>query len=180
MSKKRLKQLRATAAHARSFRHPRSPSPSIASSTNVETISSRSPSPYVVDDRDFDEPIYVDSGDESDCGYNGGVCELLPEQMESEVESNDDLWTDNTEGSESSDSDLAEFDKETLEFWQEEASELAARKSAVEMLQEGPKDWRKIESNRELGYNGQSERTRSRRQKEARDRDAKRTAAKTS
>ena len=41
-------------------------------------------------------------------------------------------------------------------------------------------DWKKAEQNRNLGYSGNSKRTRERRAKEARDREASRTEARTS
>ncbi|KAF8265639.1 hypothetical protein EI94DRAFT_1702336 [Lactarius quietus] len=93
--------------------------------------------------------------DKADCGYEGGVDHSISSDDEYEPGLQWEL-----EGGEEWDSDeeLSEYDKEQMERLQE-AVELV-KPTPFEVIALGThKDWRKIEANRSLGYNGQSKRT---------------------
>ncbi|KAJ7824393.1 hypothetical protein B0H14DRAFT_2597283 [Mycena olivaceomarginata] len=72
---------------------------------------------------------------ESDCGYEGGV--------NVDVKSDDEYIPDSEHDSDSTDSDLSEFDEEPTAF-----EELTQKKTS--------KEWKELESNRSLGYTGLS------------------------
>jgi hypothetical protein len=115
------------------------------------------------------EPIFIGSGSESDdevCSWTGGV-NYQP--------SDHDL----TDGSEYSDDDSERYledlnDQELVQHLEcEVQAEIALlqNQTVFEQLQRKATDseWKKAESNRALGYNGQSDRTHRRKNKEARD-----------
>jgi hypothetical protein len=176
MAKKHLKE---AAARARASRWTRnafethSDSPETVPRTESDEFSHGNSSPSH-ENTDNTGWSLTDSESESDCGYTGGV--------------NMDMSDSDEEGSDWVDSDaesLSEFSGSeldvNLEELQQEAEDL--RKPMVNwkiMERKSPKEWAKAEKNRGLGYTGLSDRTRQRREKEARDRAAFWDAAQTS
>ena len=118
-------------------------------------------------------------GSDSDCGYIGGVSVEI-----SESESKSEDWED-SDTDESDDKSLSELSGDDLD---QNMAEIRAELEALQapsmfaMMMEGKtqKQWKKAESDRGLGYNGLSDRTRQRREKNTRDRVASRESARTS
>ncbi|KAH7902939.1 hypothetical protein BJ138DRAFT_1120921 [Hygrophoropsis aurantiaca] len=133
-------------------------------------------------------PIELDLDCLSDCEYTGGVNTMLPSDSEYETDPHSDFEED---GMESDLESLCELEGNELD------ANLAAIGAATCVTQGSqsppttsmhnelliPKtmaSWKKAERNRALGYNGHSERTQRRRDKEARDRAEKREKLKNS
>ena len=113
------------------------------------------------------------SDPDSDCGYAGGVnCDWSDSDSEY-----DEDYTD-MESLEDMDGD--ELDDNLQELKAELEDLFTPTKYDQIMEPKLTTDWKKAEQNRNLGYSGNSKRTRERRAKEARDREASRTEARTS
>ena len=123
------------------------------------------------DSLDSECPVELES--DSDCGYRGGVDHYPSDDGEdteedwSDDESLAELEGDELEASLSVLRNEAEIHSVPSHFWQM-------------MSQRDPKEWKKAEANRALGYNKNSTRTQERRRKEARGREAFKADAKTS
>ena len=119
----------------------------------------------------------IESREESECGYKGGVDYSI---------SSDDKFVLGPQwelegGSEwDSDGELSEYDEEQMESLKKEAAELVKPTPFEEISLTTIKGWRKIEAKRSLGYNGQSSRTKERRQQQERLKESTRKAIKTS
>ena len=110
-------------------------------------------------------PLNVDSEPESECGYKGGVAEFLPEEICSDDEyiTSDSNWLDSSNGM------LSDWDEESLAALREEVISLTVdtdKQTMFDKLQDRQKNWKKIDKNRSLGYNGISEQTQYRHQAE--------------
>src|ERR1700720_2718634 len=110
------------------------------------------------------DPIYIDSESDTDCDYNGGVNCRPDSDDENDRDCSDD-WSDSEEGS------LVEFEDDDLGGLRAELNDLGVTLPYDHVMEnKSAKDWRKVESNRALGYTGTSKCTQQRRAKEARDR----------
>ena len=110
--------------------------------------------------------IEIDSDNNLDCGYKGGVDCVWPEDSsDSEVES-DNGWSDA-----SVDDDLVEMDEDELPPIQ--IPEIFTNLKV-------PINWKKAQSNRKWGYTGTSKRTRQRNDQKAREQEKFRQQAKIS
>jgi hypothetical protein len=160
------------AARARAHRHK--PKPNIPL---TETIPESESFVDAVVDLATD-PIDVDW--QYNCGYNGGV-----NREDSETEYQPGTSSDESESGAESLDDLSGDELElNLQQQRERLAELAAlmRPTPYSQIRD-PKtvhQWAKAEANRALGYNGQSGRTKRRKDKEARDREAFRKQVQTS
>ncbi|KAJ7276724.1 hypothetical protein C8J57DRAFT_1223449 [Mycena rebaudengoi] len=86
---------------------------------------------------------------ESDCGYEGGV--------NVDLESDDEYIPDSEHDSDFTDSDLSEFDEEVLEALKADLASLSKPTPFEKLTQKKTsKEWKELESNRSLGYNGLS------------------------
>ncbi|KAJ3876554.1 hypothetical protein F5051DRAFT_411145 [Lentinula edodes] len=113
------------------------------------------------------EVITIDDDNEdlSECGYEGGVNFMF----ESDSEFDGDVEEDD-EGSEwDSDEELQEYDAKIMEEIREEVADLL-KETPYEKVLLHQKDWKKVEKNRSLGYNGHSIRSKQREDKKRRDR----------
>lgn len=157
------KAQKAAAAHARASRHK----------THLPPIEN---SPI-----DLDETSDTNNMDDMDgeCGYEGGVnC----------------YWSDDSDYESDSDSDWSDGEESVVEFEGEELeANLKELRAEIEVLRQptgyeevsaaskmSMKDWQKVESNRALGYTGNSLRTAQRNAKAARNRERNRAVAKIS
>ena len=131
---------------------------------------------------EFDDMLYFPdsgSGSDSDCGYIGGVSVEI-----SESESKSEDWED-SDTDESDDKSLSELLGDDLD---QNMAEIRAELEALQapsmfaMMMEGKtqKQWKKVESDRGLGYNGLSDCTQQWHEKNAWDRVASRESAWTS
>ncbi|KAJ7704620.1 hypothetical protein B0H16DRAFT_1482618 [Mycena metata] len=114
-----------------------------------------------------------DEDDDYECGYDGGVNVWVSDE---EYDPEDDRDSDFT------DSELSDFDEEMLEALKEELASLAGPGTAFEMLgkTKTKEEWKKVEANRRLGYNGHSERSKFQAAQKARKAEAQRKALKDS
>jgi hypothetical protein len=121
-----------------------------------------------------EDPIQLSDSDDSDCGYEGGVHECLPYDIE------EDLWTE-TDDQSSSEEEMSDLGEEMIKEVQAELA-LLSKPPPYQTIRMGQstKAWSKIEKNRNLGYNGNGRSTKFRKEKEARERGEKRKEAKTS
>ncbi|CAK5284583.1 unnamed protein product [Mycena citricolor] len=137
------------------------------------------PAPIIETVPDIVEIDFLDLSheDDWDIGYEGGV----EAPVECDFDSEDEDYA--VQDSDFTDSELSEFDEEMLEGI---ATKLAAlrdesgSRSTTGSLKMGMStaEWKKAEAVRKLGYLGNSERTRFRKAKEAREREEQRQAAK--
>lgn len=145
-------------AHARAFRHTKH---------------------HPAEPNDAQPASHDDDDAENECVYEGGVnC----------------YWSEDSDYAPDSDSDWSDGDESVVEFEGEELEQnLTALRAEVEALRcptkyeeviaaskMTMKDWRKVESNRALGYTGNSIRTAQRNVKAVRDRERDRITAKKS
>lgn len=173
------KYLLQAAANARAARHPqRDTTPTLSEDEDMSSGDTGAaedvPDFNVPDERQFVslEDCEWDSGD-SDCEYEGGIHNCLPSESE------DYPWTDSDDSG--TDNDLSDFDEETIRELQEELASLS-KPTPYDTLtaQRSQKEWKQVERNRSLGYNGQGRSTKFRKEKDARDRAQAREEAKTS
>lgn len=171
------KSKKAAAARARASRHPQ----------HLSASPSPFPSELAPEDTDpvelqqHAEPIdgfciELDDSDSSpECEYAGGV---NYEASGSDCECNDD--TDLL----SDDDTLSELDGDELEAnlqsLRAELEDLAKPTAYEKICSVGPKHWAQAETNRALGYTGNSSRTKERREQEKREQERQKEAAKTS
>ncbi|KAG1876297.1 hypothetical protein F4604DRAFT_1760712 [Suillus subluteus] len=152
------KAKKTSVAHARAFRHKKH---------------------YPAEPNDAQPAVHDDDDVENECDYEGGVnC----------------YWSEDSDYAPDSDSEWSDGDESVVEFEGEELEQnLTALRAEVEALRYltkyeevsaaskmTMKDWRKVESNRALGYTGNSIRTAQRNAKAVRDREMERIAAKKS
>lgn len=168
--------LLAAASNARAARKKRTHSRSIPSPLQNHSNS-------VPQTRHLDETLNgTQAGDECEleCGYEGGVSNSISSDDEFVLGPHWEL----EDGSEwDSDEELSEYDEEQMESLKTEAAELvkAVKPTPFEEISlTTGKNWRKIEANRSLGYNGQSKRTQERRQQQENLKESTRMATKTS
>ncbi|KAJ6483107.1 hypothetical protein C8R45DRAFT_931736 [Mycena sanguinolenta] len=157
------------AANAQAARHPRRAITPI-SSEDEDMSSGEAGAAEDVPDFDMpDESQFVsledcdwDSGD-SDCEYEGGIQDCLPSESE------DYPWTDSDDSG--TDNDLSDFDEEMIQELQEELASLSKPTPYAKLTaQRSKNEWKQVEKNRSLGYNGQGRSTKFLKEKEARDR----------
>jgi hypothetical protein len=164
MPKKTPRHLLAAASNARAARKEKSYSTGQSISSQLDNSVQQTRSPDETDD-------------EPECGYEGGV--------ENFISSDDEFvpgvqW-ELEDGEEwDSDEELSEYDEEVMEQLKKEAAELVKPTPFEEVSSTAVKNWQKIEANRSLGYNGQSKRTRERREQQERLKKSTREEAKTS
>lgn len=164
MNKRVPKCLKELAAEARAAKHHKSleqtsdqqsPLAQLAICSNQLTQQSPMPSlEGAACDTSNYSTIYVDSSSESDCGYTGGV-----EHWNSS--DSDELWQSSSKSEDDwddADAELEEYDKEILEGLKAELAELKTPMPFDELsAKKTKKEWKDIEANQSLGYNGQSE-----------------------
>ena len=109
------------------------------------------------------EPKILESGNESDCGYQGGVLLTHESDVESEAKLADSGEVD---GESVDELEGEELKRNLWELLEKEQKQLWNR---VFVAQRTNKEWEKVERKRNLGYNGLSHRTQQHREKAARD-----------
>ena len=122
--------------------------------------------------------IEIDISSESECGYDGGV------EMGISTDDDEEAGSVSDAGCES----VVEFDEDDVREMKEKGlrviacAETQPVKSLYSELKVGleKKEWKKIEANRSLGYNGQSERSQQRRAAAARKQEEERARARNS
>ncbi|KAJ6459093.1 hypothetical protein C8R45DRAFT_942516 [Mycena sanguinolenta] len=163
MARKKNAQLQA-AANARTGRTQRN----LDSSASIGSSSVSSPLTSLTLSLDrhanAEDPIELSDSDNSDCGYEGGVHECFPSDIE------EDMWTETDD--QSSSKEMSDFDKEMTKEVQAELA-LLSKPTQYETIGMGQsaKAWSKIEKNRNLGYNGNGRSTKFCKEKEARERE---------
>ena len=106
----------------------------------------------------------MESGNESDCGYQGGVSLTHESDVESEAELADSGEVDGESAMDELEGE--ELERNLRELLEKEQKRLWNR---VFVAQRTNKEWEKAERKRNLGYNGLSHQTQQCREKAARD-----------
>jgi hypothetical protein len=156
------KHKKAAAARARAGR-------AAGRQNNLTSTPSPEPEPFPEIEFAFEpaEPIEIDSDSESECGYTGGV-NYHDSDSDNEPGSGE-VWSDDSDGE-----SLAEFEGEELESnLRELRAELdaLAAPSKYDLIagKKSSREWKKAEKKRGFGYTGNSQRTKQRHAKAARE-----------